>query len=255
MKMKTGIDDRPKNDADDGERKSSTDGCPMLSRHCRTLHVYASWTHQRNLVGPVRSLSGRCWGRRRDDWCLGDSWRLSSPCLRLRSGVLDLRWSNPWELGRSTAVSLEATDLGCDELVAVLDRLALDESEDLVRLVGKASLGACNSESSNISVSFLAAFAAAVALLRFLCAIALACAVQASGSQSWHTRQGLSWVQRGKPSFRRHCWQRRWLSFLHRKWELSGNFGCDSVDDDLSRDLSAIISQSRKDVNKRLQNT
>ena len=209
-------------------------------------HVYASWTHQRNLAGPARSLSGRCWSRHDVTTDASDaSWRLSLPCLRLRSGVLDLRWSDPWELGRSTAVTLEATDLGCDELVTVLDRLALDESLDLVRLVGKASLGACNStESSNISVSFLAAFDAAAVLRRFLCAIALACAVQASGSQSWHTRQGLSWVQRGKPSFRRHCWQRRWLSFLRRKWEHSGNFGCDSVDDDLSRDLSAIISGS-----------
>ena len=176
-------------------------------------------------LGRARSLSLRSLlgPSRRDDWCLGDSWRLSSLCLRLRSGVLDLRWSDPWELGRSTAVTLEATDLGCDELVTVLDHLALD----LVSLVGKASLGACNStESSIISVSFLAAFAAAAALRRFLCAIALACAVQASGSQSWHTRQGLSWVQRGKSSFKRHCWQRRWLSFLRRKWEHSGNFSC-----------------------------
>ena len=146
-------------------------------------------------------------------------------------------------LSHSTAVPLEATDLGCfDELATVLDRLVLDDSSDLGRLVGKACLGACNStESSIISVSFLAAFAAAAALRRFLCAVALACAVQASGSQSWHTRQGLSWVQRGKPSFKRHCWQRRWLSFLRQKWEHSGNFGCNSVDDDLSRDLSAIL--------------
>ena len=63
MKMMRGIDDRPKNDADDGERKSSTDGCPTPSRHCLTRHVYASWTYQRNLAGPARSLSGRCWGR------------------------------------------------------------------------------------------------------------------------------------------------------------------------------------------------
>ena len=139
-------------------------------------------------LGRARSLSLRSllWPSRRDDWCLGDSWRFSSPCLRLRSGVLDLRWSDPWELGRSTAVTLEATDLGCDELVTVFDRLALDESSGLVRLVGKVSLGACYStESSTISVSFLAAFAAAAALRRFLCAVALACAVQASGSQSW----------------------------------------------------------------------
>ena len=197
-------------------------------------------------LGRAHSLSVQSLLRpsRRNDWCLGDSWRFSSPCLRLRSGLLDLRWSDPWELGRSTAMMLEATDLGCDELVTVFARLALDETSDLVRLVGKASLGACNStESSIISVSFLAAFAAAAALRRFLCAVALACAVQASGSQSWHTRQGLSWVQRGKPSFKRHCWQRQWLSFLRRKWEHSGNFGCDSVDDDLSRDLSAIFSR------------
>ena len=109
-------------------------------------------------LGRARSLSLRSllWPSRRDDWCLGDSWRFSSPCLRLRSGVLDLRWSDPWELGRSTAVTLEAMDLGCDELVAGFDRLALDESSDLVRLVGKTSLGACSSiESSIISVSFL----------------------------------------------------------------------------------------------------
>ena len=207
--------------------------------------------HLRELAPPEElgracslSLRSLLWPSRRDDWCLGDSWRFSSPCPCLRSGVLDLRWSDPWELGRSTAVTLEATDLGCDELVAGFDRLALEESLDLVRLVGKASLGACKStESSIISVSFLAAFAAAAALRRFLCAVAMACAVQASGSQSWHTRQGLSWVQRGKPLFKRHCWQRRWLSFLRRKWEHSGNFGCDSVDDDLSRDLSAIFSR------------
>ena len=190
-------------------------------------------------LGRSRSLSLRSllWPSRRDDWCLGDS-----PCLRLRSGVCDLRWPDPWELGRSAAETLEATDLGCDELATVLDRLVLDDSSDLGCLVGKACLGACNStESSIISVSFLAAFAAAAALRRFLCAVALVCAVHASGSQSWHTRQGLSWVQRGKPTFKRHCWQRRWLSFLRRKWEHSGNFGCDSFDDDLSRDLSAIL--------------
>ena len=154
-------------------------------------------------LGRARSLSLRSllWPSRRDDWCLGDFWRFSSPCLLLRSGVLDLGWSDPWELGRPTAVTLEATDLGWEELVAVFDRLALDKSSDLVRLVGKASLGACNStESSMISLSFFAAFAAAAALRRFLCAVALAWAVQASGSQSLHTRQGLSWVQSGKPS-------------------------------------------------------
>ena len=67
-------------------------------------------------LGRARSLSLRSLlePSRRDDWCLGDSWRLSSPCLRLRSGVLDLRWSDPWELGRSTAVTLEATRWTCD---------------------------------------------------------------------------------------------------------------------------------------------
>ena len=57
-------------------------------------------------LGRAHSLSLRSllWPSRRDDWCLGDS-----PCLRLRSGVRDLRWSDPWELGRSTAVTLEAT--------------------------------------------------------------------------------------------------------------------------------------------------
>ena len=119
-------------------------------------------------LGRSRSLSLRSllWPSRRDDWCLGDS-----PCLRLRSGVRDLRWPDPWELGRSAAETLEATDLGCDELATVLDRLVLDDSSDLGRLVGKACLGACNStESSIISVSFLAAFAAAAALRRFLLA-------------------------------------------------------------------------------------
>ena len=196
-------------------------------------------------LGRARSLSLRSllWQSRRDDWCLRDSWRFSSPCLLLRSGVLNLRWSDLWEVGCPTAVTPEATDLGWEELVAVFDRLALDESSDLVRLDGKASLGVCNStESSMVSLSFFATFAVAAALRRFLCAVALACAVQASGNQSLHTRQGLSWVQSGKPSFKRHCWQRRWLSFLRRKWEHSGNFGCDSLDDDLSSDLSAIFS-------------
>ena len=199
-------------------------------------------------LGRARSLSLRSllWPSRRDDWCLGDSWRFSSPCLLLRSGVLYLRWSDPWMLGRPTAVTLEAMALGWEELVAVFDRLALDESLDLVRLEGvcKASSGACYStESSMVSLPFFAAFAAAAALRRFFCAVALACASQASGNHSLHTRQGLSWVQSGKPSFKRHCWQRRWLSFLRRQWEHSGNFDCDSVDDDLSRDLSAIFSR------------
>ena len=92
--------------------------------------------------------------------------------------------------------------------MAVFDCLALDESLDLVRLEGvcKASSGACNStESSMVSLASFAAFAAAAALRRFFCAVALACAVQASGNQSLHTRQGLSGAQSGKPSFKRHC--------------------------------------------------
>ena len=52
-----------------------------------------------------------------------------------------------------------------------------------------------------VSLAFFIAFAAAAALRRFFCAAALACAVQASGNQSLQTRQGLSWVQSGWPSF------------------------------------------------------
>ena len=50
----------------------------------RTRHVNASWTHQRNLAGPARPLSLRSLLRqsRRDDWCLGDSWRFSSLAFR-----------------------------------------------------------------------------------------------------------------------------------------------------------------------------
>ena len=65
------------------------------------------------------SLQSLLWPSLRDNWCLGESWRFSSPCLLLCSGVLDLRWSDPWELGCPTAETLEATDLGWEELVAV----------------------------------------------------------------------------------------------------------------------------------------
>ena len=196
---------------------------------------------------PARSLSRRE-PSRRDDWCLGESWRLSSPCRRLRSGLLDLRRSDPWELGLPTTETLDATDLGWEdslEVVAlVFTRFDLYDPSDVGRLEGSwiASSGACISmESSMVSSAFLAAFAATVALRRFLCALALACATHASGNQSLQTRQGLSWVQRDWPSLRRHCWQRKWLSFLRRKCEQPGNLGWDSADDDLSRDRSSAI--------------
>ena len=96
------------------------------------------------------------------------------------------------------------------------------------------------------SLAFFAAFAAAAALRRFFWALTLACAAHASGSQSLQTRQGLSWVQSGCPSFKRHCWQRRWLSFLRRKCEHPGNLGWDSAEDDRSRDRSAILSTQRR---------
>ena len=184
---------------------------------------------------------------RRDDWCLGESWRLSSPCLRLRSGLLDLRRSDPWELGRPTAETLEATDLGwedSEDVALVFVRFVLDDPSDVERLEGSwiASSGACiSTESSMVSSAFLAAFAATAALRQFLWALALACATHASGNQSLQTRQGLSWVQSDCPSLRRHCWQRKWLSFLRRKCEQPGNLGWDSADDDLSRDRSSAI--------------
>ena len=62
-------------------------------------------------LGRDRLLSRRDLSRC-DDWRLGESCRLSSPCLHLRSGLLDLRRSDPWELGRPTAETLEASDLG-----------------------------------------------------------------------------------------------------------------------------------------------
>ena len=64
----------------------------------------------------------------------------------------------------------------------------------------------------------------------------------ASGNQSLQTRQGLSWLQSGCPSFKRHCWQWRWLLFLLRKSEHPGNLGWDLAEDDRSRDRSAILS-------------
>ena len=165
-------------------------------------------------LGRDRSLS-RQEPSRRDDWCLGKSWR-SSPCRRLRSGLRDLRRSDPWE----------------GSLIA--------------------SSGACiSTESSMVSSAFLAAFAAAAALCRFLWALALACTTHASGNQSLQTRQGLSWVQRDCPSLRRHCWQRKWLSFLRRKCEQPGNLGWDSAEDDLSRDRSSAILSTQVRLERR----
>ena len=196
-------------------------------------------------LGRDRSLSRRE-PSHRDDWCLGESCRLSSPCLCLHSGLLDLRRSDPWELGRPTAETLEATDFGWEdsEVVAlVFVRFVLDNPSDLERLEGScnASSGAyISTESSMVSsLTFLVAFAAAAALRRVFWALALACASHASGNQSLQTRHGLSRVQSDCPSFRRHWWQRRWLSFLRRKCEQPGNLGWDSAEDDRSRDRSS----------------
>ena len=182
-----------------------------------------------------------------NDWCLGESCRLSASCLRLRSALLDLRRSNPWELGHST---VETTDFGSEdpELVAfVLVRLALDVLSLLERLEGNWSVssGAWISTESSMasrSLAFFAAFTAAAALRLVFWALALAWAAHASGNQSLQTRQGLSWVQSSCPSFKRHCWQWRWLSFLLRKCEHPGNLGWDSAEYDRSLDRSAILS-------------
>ena len=158
-------------------------------------------------------------------WCLGESWRLSDPCnLLLRSPLHDLWRSDPSELGRLTTDTLEATDfLGSQdleghtadfstsvafdpELVAVLARLDLDDPS-LERLAGswRTSSGACiSTESSIVSRSW--DFFAALRLL--FCSLALACACQASSSQSLQISQGESSVHKVSPTFSRHCWQR-----------------------------------------------
>ena len=204
-------------------------------------------------LGRDRSLS-RQEPSHRDDWCLVESWR-SSPCRRLRSGLRDLRRSDPWELGRLTT---ETLDLGwedsLDVVVLVFALFVLDDPSEMERLEGSliASSGACiSTESSMVPSAFLAAFAAAAALCRFLWALALACTTHASGNQSLQTRQGLSWVQRDCPSLRRHCWQRKWLSFLRRKCEQPGNLGWDSADDDLSRDRSSAILSTQVRLERR----
>ena len=178
-------------------------------------------------------------------WCLGESWRLSDPCdLLLRSPLRDLWRSNPSELGGPATETLEATDfLGSrdlegrtanfstsvafnPELVAVLAPLDLDDPSLLAPLEGswRTSSGACiSTELSMVSRSwdFFAAFAA---LCRFFCSLALACASQASGSQSLQMSQGASSVHKVSPSLSRHCWQRKWLSLRLRKWVHPRNF-------------------------------
>ena len=91
-------------------------------------------------LGRSRSLSlwSLLWPSRRDDWCLGDS-----PCLRLRSGVRDLRWPDPWELGRSAAEKLEAN-------LDTLDRDCLEYREANQRLSDIVdSDGGCHSVFGN----------------------------------------------------------------------------------------------------------
>ena len=152
-------------------------------------------------------------------WCLGESWRLlDSYDLLLRSTLRDLWRSDPSELGRPTTDTLEATDfLGSrylegqtadfstsvafdPELVAVLARLDL-EDPSLERLAGswRTSSGACiSTESSIVSRSW--DFFAAFATLRLLFGLLdLACACQASGSQSWQISQGESSVHQSEP--------------------------------------------------------
>ena len=85
-------------------------------------------------------MSSHCLLSHLDDWCLGESCRLSAPCLLFQSALLDLRRSDPWELGRSTA---ETTDFGSQdpELVAlVLVRFALDNPALLALLEGSCSV-------------------------------------------------------------------------------------------------------------------
>ena len=96
-------------------------------------------------LGPLVSLRLLS---RHDDWCLGESCRLLSPCLRLRSGLLDLLRSDPWVLGHPTAETLEATDFDWEDsavVALVFVRFVLEDPSDLGRLEGscKASSGAC----------------------------------------------------------------------------------------------------------------
>ena len=139
-------------------------------------------------------------------WCLGESWRLSAPCLLFRSPLHNLWRSDPSEAGRPTTEMLEAMDFGSQdlegrvadfstsvaldpELVAVFVRfdpwlLALLEGS------WRISSGAwILTELSMVSRSWDFC-AAAAALRRFSCSLALACACQASSSQSLQTLHG-----------------------------------------------------------------
>ena len=274
MTMMTGICDRPKTCNDDEhERKGPTDGPPSPWKHGWTLnhqsnpHDSWSWTRPRSLDGTAHPLFVRCHVSKYGVWGSPGDWRLSDPCaLLLRSPLRDLWRSDPSELGRPATETLEATDfLGSrdlegrtadfstsvafdPELVAVLARLDLDDPSLLARLEGswRTSSGACiSTELSMVSRSwdFFASFAAAAALRRFFCSLALACAFQASGSQSLQMSQGESSVHKVSPSLSRHCWQQKWLSLRLRKLVHPGNFSWDSAEDDRSRDLeSAILS-------------
>ena len=242
MKLVTGIFDHPTTDDDDDERKRPKDGCPTPWKHCWTRHVSWSWTRPRNLDGTARPLAVHCHASKNCVWgspvVCGP--RVFSSCPHFST----YGQSYPWELGRSTT---ETTDFGSQdpELVAlVLVRFALDDQLLLARLEGSCSVssGAWISTESSMASRSLAFFAAVAALCRVFWALAFAWAAQASGSQSVQTRQGLSWVQSGCPSFKRHCWQRKWLSFLLQKWEYPGNLGWDSAEDDRSCDRSTILS-------------
>ena len=129
MRMMTGIFDRPMTGDDYDERNRPKDGCPTPWKHCWTLHVSWSWTSPRSLDRIRDRSPSRRPLSRLDDWCLGESCRLSAPCLHFQSELLDLWRSDPLELGRPTAETLETTDFGSQdpELVAlVLVRFDLD---------------------------------------------------------------------------------------------------------------------------------
>ena len=170
-----------------------------------------------------------------DEWCLGESWRLSDPCDLLLWSPLCDRWhSDPSELGRPTTDTLEATDfLGSRDLegwtadcstsvafdqellsiylpilesvkvltiVAILARLDLDDPS-LERLAGswRTSSGACISTESSIVSRSWDFFAAFTALHLRFCSLAFSCACQACGSQSLQISQGESLYTKWAP--------------------------------------------------------
>ena len=158
---------------------------------------------RRAWMGPLNLSSSAVMSR---IWCLGESWRLSAPCLLFRSPLHNLWRSDPSEAGRPTTEMLEAMDFGSQdlegrvadfstsvaldpELVAVFVRfdpwlLALLEGS------WRISSGAwILTELSMVSRSWDFC-AAAAALRRFSCSLALACACQASSSQSLQTLHG-----------------------------------------------------------------